>query len=118
MSVIIKPIVTDEFASWLAQQSDFIKNWLKNTGFTAKPESYSLIPDSNGNLSQVLLGIKNKDDFWTLGMLPLILPTGNYHIENMNDKVAIAWGLGSYQFSRYKKQIKTADKNKIVVNCS
>ncbi len=111
-TIPIISIIADQFNTWLSSQSINIKNWITVTNFIAKPETYCLIPDATGGLAQVLIGIKNAEDFWPFGMLPTALPKNIYRIENITDKnilnrAAIAWGLGAYQFTRYKQPSKT-----------
>ena len=57
----IVPIVTNNFAAWLQEQNDRIKNWLNTYDFSAKDSTFCLVLDSEGNLEQVLLGIKSAE---------------------------------------------------------
>lgn len=114
-TIPIVPIIVDQFNHWVSSQPAAVKNWINVTNFSAKPDTFCLLPDSNGNLTQVLLGIKNAEDFWPFGLLSTVLPKNIYRIENITDKntlnrIAIAWGLGAYQFSRYKQSVKTLSK--------
>ncbi|HSW93668.1 MAG TPA: leucyl aminopeptidase family protein [Gammaproteobacteria bacterium] len=96
----------ENFSSWLKEQNDFIKHWIHSIGFVAEPGSTVLLPDKNGKLSQVLCGVSDLHHFWNAGHLPGLLPEGEYvfNQDHLNEEdLAIAWGLGSYQFTRYKK---------------
>lgn len=111
-AVPIIPIVSATFTDWLAQQTQPVKNWLATIAFNAKPESWCLLADSAGRLTQVLLGINNADDFWTFGLLPAVLPAGSYSLPTtlsaaQATRAALAWSLGAYQFTRYKQANKT-----------
>jgi leucyl aminopeptidase len=115
MSVNLTLIQTEELQPWLANQSELIKNWIRQTGFMAKPDTVCLIPTSNAQLAQVLAGCKRVDDFWAVGALPKLLPPGNYTLTNtltpkQHQHIGIAWELGAYQFERYKKSDKTLAK--------
>jgi leucyl aminopeptidase len=105
----IQAIATKEFEHWLSKQKDKIKNWIKTTKFKAESGSSCLILDNTGRPEHVLLGVKNAEDFWAYGALPRVLPAGLYQItaklskENL-ERAALAWALGTYQFSLYKKQ--------------
>ncbi len=110
--ISIIPIVADEFNQWLENESTYVKNWLNTAKFTAKPESFCVIPDAQGGVEKVVIGLKDKKDFWSFGVLSTGLPIGNYQLmprfaELDFTQVAIAWGLGAYQFTRYKKSTKT-----------
>lgn len=91
---------------WKKNQSTCVQHWLSVTQFKAKSGHYCLIPSEHGQIQAVLLGLHHADDFWALGALPLHLPEGNYQIQEFNhlQLAALAWGLGAYQFSKYKTQ--------------
>lgn len=109
-SVTIKPVIQNEFAVWLSTQDERSKNWIQATKFKADPGTFCLLSNSEGKLEQVFLGVSHKDDFWSYGILPVFLPTGVYTLDSSVVKteraehIAVAWGLGCYQFTPYKKQ--------------
>ncbi len=108
--VILTP---NDFSNWLSRQTTFIKNWIASTGFKAEPGAVCLIPDNAGKLAQVVCGISDIKNFWCVGNLAMTLPEGSYifnldiaEFDSDNKEYAdfaIAWGLGAYQFTRYKK---------------
>lgn len=103
--ISIKVVVKNHFASWLEEQSDETKEWLIATQFRAEANALRLIPGKNGNISAVLYCVEDLDHFWNGGSLPLTLPEGIYQFEGIQTRYlsyAIAWGLGAYQFTRYK----------------
>lgn len=107
----IIPLTTENFSEWLSGQTDFVKTWVKALNFSAKAETYCILPTSDGNLSAVLFGMNGQEDFWSFGWLPCALPEGQYSLENIKnlhllEQIVMAWGLGSYQFTRYKKSNK------------
>ena len=108
-AIPIVPVCQDDFAGWLANQSARVKNLISINGFLAKSNTFCLLADNDGNLEKVILGLANKDDFFSFGVLPKILPTGCYDIVAPNfsseqlEHAAIGWGMGSYQFKQYKK---------------
>lgn len=110
-AVPIIPIVEQDFPQWLEQQDTTLKDWVNCLGFKGKPETFCCIPASGGSaqIGQVLLGINNKIDFWSWGMLPFNLPEGTYCIDTsyMDESdladACIGWGFGAYEFTRYKK---------------
>lgn len=108
-----------EFSTWLARQDATVKRWLDATSFNADTGGTSVVPDANGNISLVLCCVKDKNNFWNLGGLSLSLPAGDYQLVNNGvDAIssAVAWGLGAYQFTRYKKPQRAAAK--LVVQAS
>jgi leucyl aminopeptidase len=102
-------ITQKDFASWLTKQEPHIKNWLNANQFKGEPGNLNLIPDANGKLSRVVFCIHDTNHFWSCGSLPFALPEGTYSFNVSKEKFesfAIAWGLGSYQFTDYKKPLR------------
>lgn len=115
-------LTTDQLPQWSEQQPEIIRAWLKNTGFIAKPESVSLIPDAKGQINRVCVGANSPINYWVMGNLSTQLPPGIYYLDGVTDsltqqKAAIAWGLGAYQFTRYKPANKTIAKFIMPNNC-
>jgi leucyl aminopeptidase len=103
----IHTMTTKQFNPWLKKQPDTIKNWVSVTNFSAKPGTVCYIGKQDGDVEAILLGIADQNDVWSLGYLPTILKEGIYSITNQFDKslevlACIAWGLGHYQFNRYR----------------
>jgi leucyl aminopeptidase len=96
-------LTTTDFPAWLDKQDAMVKTWLKSINFRAENGSMSVIPGANGQISRAVLCTNGTSNFWSAGSLPTSLPEGVYTLESNNrDSDAIAWGLGAYQFSRYK----------------
>lgn len=94
-----------EYPAWHKKQTGFVKQWLTSNQFRGEAGNLGLIPDTSGKLQSVVCCISDLKNFWAVGNLPLTLPEGLYHfdIENGYQSFAIAWGLGAYQFTRYKQ---------------
>jgi leucyl aminopeptidase len=101
-------IPSSQFTTWLDQQNDFTKNWLRSAQHKGEANTISNIPDNTGNIATILYCISDLKNFWGIGGLPLNLPEGDYKFASAthDDNFAIAWGLGAYQFARYKKPSK------------
>lgn len=107
-AIPIIALTNDEFTAWLNDQSLVDQQWIKALNFSAKPETFCVIPNADGSIKQVVFSLKNAASF---GMLALSLPTGNYYIQNISDadfltQCVLAWGMGAYQFTRYKVATK------------
>lgn len=104
-SIPIVLVTEVEYPAWLKKQNKITQNWLQSSQFRNQSGQLRLIPSSVGKIERVVYCVKNLDDFWNMGLLPLNLPTGAYHLENETylESHAIAWGLGAYQFTLYKK---------------
>jgi leucyl aminopeptidase len=107
--ITITPVCEGCFTKWLDVQPERIKNLVSANRFSAESNDVLLIPDQNGSLEKVLLGLKTPDDSFAFGVLPKALPFGYYIIDapefssQQLEQAAICWGMGSYQFTRYKK---------------
>jgi leucyl aminopeptidase len=80
------------------------------TGFEPRPGRHLLLPGPDGALAGVLFGIEGADaarpDLLRPGALATVLPAGAYRFANAPHDVrlaALAFALGAYQFSRYRK---------------
>jgi len=110
----ITPVVIQEFDLWLADQDQRTQNWIRTTEFRAEKGAYCLLSDSEGCVQSVIICVEDCEDFWSFGALPLKLPAACYQINHDNistavlERIVMAWGLGSYQFSTYKKPTRQA----------
>ncbi|MDF2866800.1 MAG: pepB [Gammaproteobacteria bacterium] len=108
-----------ELASKLTQLNAWQVNYLNSVAYQAKPGSLVYLPKpETGQLELVLFGVENIQDMWVWGGLPVLLPAGSYMIGNKLTSeqlqlAAIAWGLGAYQYTRYKKA--NLDKPKLFI---
>src|SRR3989344_1407213 len=105
-AIPIQHIIHKELSAALSAEPALTQAWVQNSGFTAKPGTYCLVPDSKGNLKKVFIGIEKRDDFWSVGALPKLLPPGVYGLPSgwhpdFHDLLALAWALGAYTFTRY-----------------
>lgn len=94
------------YETWLTQQSEFTKNWLITSKFKPDVGITRFIPTAEGDVSFVLCCVAEFDSLWRVGHLPFALPEGVYQFiaeAAHRDAYALGWGLGAYQFTRYKK---------------
>jgi leucyl aminopeptidase len=91
------------FPAWLNSQSEHTRAWLERLRFTAEPGQVGWISGDNGQPSAAVVGWDGNDDLASLGGLPLQLPEGVYQLTHyVSDLQLTGWGLGAYQFDRYK----------------
>jgi leucyl aminopeptidase len=80
------------------------------SGFAASPGKCLILPGADGQIAQVIFGLedtisKSRDPFRP-GLLPGLLPPGTYRFANAPHDIrlaTLAFALGSYRFSRYRK---------------
>ena len=87
--------------------------WLDDNGFDARPGGVCLLPDANGKLARVIVGVDALDPLSALAALPMNLPTGDYTLAAEGivldtQLAALGWALGAYQFTRYRRPKRTA----------
>jgi leucyl aminopeptidase len=106
---------------WLARDAGWLRQaelgaaqraWVEAQGFKAARLRHALLPDTDGSLAGVVLGLgepragdpMDKPEL-ALGQLAGVLPPGCYHLADEpgeKELAAVAWGLGAYRFRRYK----------------
>ena len=121
-AVVIMPVIKSQLKLWIKSQTQFIQHWVHETAFKAESGEVCLIRDQQGQLKKVLVGLEDDQDFWSFGKLPFLLPEGVYCFEDtdshaMTSLGCLAWGLGSYQFTAYKKAKRKAAKLLLPAGC-
>jgi leucyl aminopeptidase len=121
-AIPVRPVAALALGEWLGQQDRRLERWVKSSGFTAKSGTVCLLPDADGNLCGVLLGVTDPEDVYALASLPMALPPGNYRVDapwskTTLERAAIGWALGGYQFTRYKAAKKVPAKLVIDAAC-
>jgi leucyl aminopeptidase len=102
-STPIRLIQADELETWRSTLSASAAAWVDRQQFQAKPGQTAWLPDAAGAPEGLVVGWDGKDDFNALGNLPLTLPEGVYRMESpVSDLQVLGWGLGAYQFDRYR----------------
>ncbi len=104
----IIPVAQDTGERWLGRLLPEQKTWVEHMAFRGRAGSLCLVPDFEGRLNSVLLGVGSTEEYWEFGSLPCKMPPGYYRIESDWNELkvnaaALAWGLGAYRFERYKK---------------
>lgn len=94
------------------------RRWLEAQRFNGAAKRHVLIPEADGSIAAVVLGSGNGtgDPCGPAGLLvgglAGVLPPGTYHLAGQRSDLALAamaWGLGSYRFRRYKTNGKTSE---------
>ncbi|MGK0271620.1 MAG: leucyl aminopeptidase [Cocleimonas sp.] len=113
-SIPLIPVSKSSLESVLKAQTDAVSNWLNNIEFEANENQSCMVPDTDGSLMMVLVGIQEDitkqpgQTIWSISTLAKSLPVGKYHLEcdwSESDKLnaAIGWGLGDYSFDFFKQ---------------
>ncbi|MGE0668726.1 MAG: M17 family metallopeptidase [Sphingomonadales bacterium] len=116
-TIPITAVTEAALAGWLDSQPAAIRKWTELQGFKAGKAQIVTLPDGDGGIGGVLLGLGNGGPLspWTFVGLPATLPQGNYAFEGVTDAAfattaALGWALGTYRFGRYKLSETEAPK--------
>lgn len=93
--------------------------WLHAAGFTAAAGKVQLLPGGDGALAGAVLGLGGDEDVLATAAFSSDLPPGSYAYAlappaHDGNKLALAWAMGAYAFTRFKAQERTA-KHPILV---
>jgi leucyl aminopeptidase len=107
--VLLHGVTAVDLKSWLIKLP-----YLRMSGFGAKEGEIRLIPGRSG-LAAAVLGLGKSQDALALAAFSEKLPDGVYRLGEVPDfcggaHAALAWLLGLYEFSRYKKPAKRSLK--------
>ena len=107
----IHAVTGEKYEAWLAGQTPRVRSWLAAVNFKTDAGVSAVVPDDDGALAMVVLGLGRGDDPWVTGRLAKDLPKGNYRLasaagapEAFPTWAALAWALGGYSFARYKTE--------------
>lgn len=91
-------------AQGLADLPDGARAFAQAAGFTAEAGKLLALPDREGGIAGFLFGLPATGDGFAAGALPALLPAGQVvHLEGaFPARSALAFGLGTYRFDRYK----------------
>jgi leucyl aminopeptidase len=108
-AVPIAPVTRPEIGERLRALGAAVERWAEASRFAAEPGKMLLVPDENGRLGRVLVGMAEGDPLWALGACPDALPESSYALDGVSDataatRIALGWALGSYAFTRYKRR--------------
>ncbi len=107
-SIPLIPLDKDKLKDWKSGASGSRLRWVEDSGFTASPGEFCLLPDADGGIESCLFGINDEGSLYQLAPLPGKLPAGVYRLEGDWDsdrraQASLGWGLARYCFDRYKK---------------
>ncbi|WP_395645805.1 leucyl aminopeptidase family protein [Terricaulis sp.] len=111
----IHALRTGEWSAWAERHSETLQRLAKAHDFSAQSGRILLVPATDGSIERVLFGVGDKANATALGTLAQHLPAGDYRLawcprEFSGTQTAIAWGLGSYAFDRYKTRRRPAPR--------
>jgi leucyl aminopeptidase len=106
-------------AAWREKAPAHQRQWAVATGFSGEGGKLALLPDAQGGLGRVLVGVaEDAAAMWAFAGLSEALPPGLYRIERLPEggdpsRAALGWALGTYAFDLYRKK-KEAEGARLV----
>jgi leucyl aminopeptidase len=100
-----------QYPDWLSAQPEPLRRWLGSSGFVPERGRWVFLPDSNGELTGVLVGtgksdLDNQAVLWLAAALADRLPSGRYRLAQLPalqaPAFALGWMQGGYRYARYK----------------
>lgn len=105
-SIPINLIEKNDYSAWLERAPAHIQKWLTSIQFRGEHGQYVMLPSANHAIEEVIVIFSQHELMWAIAHLPYALPEGDYHLLNHEDhheRFLLGFGLGAYQFDRYKK---------------
>ena len=102
------PLREAALPQWLRSAPAEQRRWLQASGFRGRAGELALLPgDEVPQALFVFADDGSSADFWRQAALPMRLPEGTWQVGELpapvSERLALAWGIGAYQFTRYRK---------------
>jgi leucyl aminopeptidase len=101
--------------TWLGARGKREQHWLSAAGFAAKTGELLHVPDTSGGVSSIVLGLGKGGDPLALAAFSETLGAGTYALGDVpkdtgGTNAALAWILGLYAFTRYRRNDRAQPK--------
>lgn len=118
-AVLLIPLTKTHYESWLIEQDQAVKQWLKSVNFIAEAAQVCVIPDKDGHIKFAVVGVDEETSLWSLADCPRVLAAGAYQLQDtfklLNaEQAALGWGLACYKFDRYSTAKASFDRQLVV----
>jgi leucyl aminopeptidase len=114
-AIPLHAVAAKDAKAWLAKQKR--SGLVAASGFTGSAGALAALPDAKGGIAAWIMGLGESKDAFALAAAASSLPAGIYRLGEVPDfcggaNAALAWLMGGYSFSRYKK--KNAAKARLI----
>src|SRR5580692_7166855 len=83
-AVPITPLSKAELPAWRETAATRERDWAAAVGFTGEAGKLALVPDKNGKLGRVLVGVSETEAaMWAVAGLSETLPEGSYRLDSL-----------------------------------
>ncbi|MEM8798763.1 MAG: leucyl aminopeptidase family protein [Pseudomonadota bacterium] len=109
----IIPLTASDLTPWLDTANPIAARWVKAQSFDASPGTLIQLPDPDGNISAVLVGVGDllasakNPAIWALARAATALPPGTYRLDAdqvprvARHAMAVGWALSQYRYRRF-----------------
>ncbi|HEV7691263.1 MAG TPA: leucyl aminopeptidase family protein [Hyphomonadaceae bacterium] len=106
-AIPLELVTAKELGPWTKEQTGRIKTLVEATAFRADAGKTLTIPNAEGGIEKVIVGVGDASDGYVLASLPGSLPPGDYALgpirNGMNaETLSLGWADGAYRFTKYK----------------
>jgi len=116
-------VTSENFKSGQKSLSDRVQSWVSANRFRARDHQILLIPDDQGKIEGVVYGLPTdaKHIPFPFATLSSQLPSGTYQLTTDGhqideQKAALDWAMGRYQYASYKTGANDAAQPRLVVS--
>jgi leucyl aminopeptidase len=107
-SLPVQFVASSKWRSWLKEQSASRRGWLESLGLAGAAGDFAVLPGRDGKASGAVLVLSARPTLWDFGALATRLPAGTWKLGDTAPvsatDAAVAIGLGSWRFERYKAE--------------
>src|SRR5215210_3881514 len=105
-SLPVQFVTASKWRSWLREQNASRCGWLESLGVAGAAGDFAVLPGRDGKASSAVLVLSTTPTLWDFGALATRLPAGTWRLGDTAPvsatDAAVAIGLGSWRFERYK----------------
>jgi len=114
-AIPLHAVRVSDLKNWLSQRADRDARFLRSAGFAAEAGDLKIVANARGEIGFCVLGLGRGDDALALATFSENLPNGVYRYAWLPEGFdrglgALAWALGTYSFTRYRKTKRTVPR--------
>jgi leucyl aminopeptidase len=106
-AIPLELVTSKDLGAWTKTQDNRVRVLVDATAFRADGGKTLVIPNAEGAIEKVIVGLGDAPDGLVLASLPGSLPPGDYRLGEIPDgydgeTLALGWADGAYRFTKYK----------------